>query len=81
MRVQAGLRQEDWQHWGERTTFKRNAAELLHQALRPDQVIYCSPLTDPYQPAEAEKCLFARSARRRSRATLRACLSSRPGGR
>ena len=58
MRVQAGLRQEDWQHWGERTTFKRNAAELLHQALRPDQVIYCSPLTDPYQPAEAEKCLM-----------------------
>jgi DNA repair photolyase len=58
MRVQAGLRPEDWQHWGERTTFKRNAAELLHQALRPDQVIYCSPLTDPYQPAEAEKCLM-----------------------
>ena len=58
MRVQAGLRPEDWQHWGERTTFKRNAAELLHQALRPDQVIYCSPLTDPYQPAEAEKLLM-----------------------
>jgi DNA repair photolyase len=58
MRVQAGLRREDWQHWGERTTFKRNAAELLHQALRPDQVVYCSPLTDPYQPAEAEKRLM-----------------------
>src|SRR5580698_3264751 len=58
MRVQAGLRPEDWEHWGERTTFKRNAAELLHQALRPDQVIYCSPLTDPYQPAEAEKRLM-----------------------
>jgi DNA repair photolyase len=58
MRVQAGLRREDWQHWGERTTFKRNAAELLHKALRADQVIYCSPLTDPYQPAEAEKCLM-----------------------
>jgi DNA repair photolyase len=58
MRVQAGLRREDWQHWGERTTFKSNAAELLHQALRPDQVIYCSPLTDPYQPAEAERHLM-----------------------
>ncbi len=58
MRVQAGLRREDWQHWGERTTFKRNAAELLQRALCPDQVIYCSPLTDPYQPAEAEKCLM-----------------------
>ena len=58
MRVQAGLRREDWQHWGERTTFKTNAAELLDGALRPDQVIYCSPLTDPYQPAEAEKCLM-----------------------
>jgi DNA repair photolyase len=55
MRVQAGLRREDWQHWGERTTFKRNAAELLRRALRPHQVIYCSPLTDPYQPAESEK--------------------------
>ncbi len=58
MRVQAGLRREDWQHWGERTTFKRNAAALLHHALRPDQVIYCSPLTDPYQPAEAERRLM-----------------------
>ncbi len=58
MRVQAGLRREDWQHWGERTTFKRNAAELLPQSLRPDQVIYCSPLTDPYQPAEAERRLM-----------------------
>src|SRR6185437_14481491 len=25
---------------------------LLRRALRPEQVIYCSPLTDPYQPAE-----------------------------
>lgn len=58
MRVQAGLRPEDWQHWGERTTFKRNAAELLPHALGPDQVIYCSPLTDPYQPAEAEQRLM-----------------------
>lgn len=58
MRVQAGLRREDWHHWGDRTTFKRNAAELLPKALRPDQVIYCSPLTDPYQPAEADRRLM-----------------------
>jgi DNA repair photolyase len=54
MRVQAGLRPDDWKHWGQSTTFKRNAAELLRSALRPDQTIYCSPLTDPYQPAEAQ---------------------------
>jgi DNA repair photolyase len=54
MRVQAGLRPEDWRHWGESTTFKQNAADLLRRELRPHQVIYCSPLTDPYQPAEAE---------------------------
>lgn len=58
MRVQAGLRAEDWDHWGHRTTFKRNAAELLRRELRPEQVIYCSPLTDPYQPAESERCLL-----------------------
>ncbi len=58
MRVYTGLRPEDWQHWGQWTTFKRNAAELLRHALRPDQVIYCSPLTDPYQPAEAEQRLM-----------------------
>lgn len=55
MRVQAGLRPDDWTHWGQWTTFKRNAAELLIRELRPDQVIYCSPLTDPYQPAESEE--------------------------
>src|SRR6185312_3525992 len=26
MRVQAGLKPEDWRHWGTQTTFKRNAA-------------------------------------------------------
>jgi DNA repair photolyase len=52
MRVQGGLRPDDWRHWGEFTTFKSNAAKLLPRALRPEQVIYCSPLTDPYQPAE-----------------------------
>ena len=58
MRVQGGLRPEDWTHWGQWTTFKSNAAELLVRELRPHQVIYCSPLTDPYQPAEAEERLF-----------------------
>jgi DNA repair photolyase len=58
MRVQAGLRPDDWNHWGAHTTFKSNAAELAARALRPDQVIYCSPLTDPYQPAESEARLM-----------------------
>lgn len=58
MRVQAGLRADDWNHWGARATFKTNAAELAARALRPDQVIYCSPLTDPWQPAESEARLM-----------------------
>ena len=58
MRLQGGLKPEDWQHWGEWTTFKTNAAGLLAKALRPDQTIYCSPLTDPYQPAEMEERLM-----------------------
>ena len=31
---------------------RANAPELLRKSLRPSQVIYCSPLVDPYQPAE-----------------------------
>jgi DNA repair photolyase len=58
MRVQAGLRADDWNHWGAQTTFKMNAAELARRSLRSNQVIYCSPLTDPYQPAEAEMSLM-----------------------
>ena len=58
MRVQAGLRPDDWEHWGARTTFKSNAAELARRGLRPHQAIYCSPLTDPYQPAESEARLM-----------------------
>jgi len=58
MQLQGGLKPEDWQHWGEWTTFKANAAGLLARSLRPDQTIYCSPLTDPYQPAEAEELLM-----------------------
>jgi DNA repair photolyase len=42
------------------TTFKSNAPELLRKALRPDQRIYCSPLVDPYQPAEASAPLMPR---------------------
>lgn len=52
MRVQAGLRPDDWKHWGQWTTFKANAGELLARELRGTEIIYCSPLTDPYQPAE-----------------------------
>jgi DNA repair photolyase len=55
MRVQAGLKPEDWQRWGQFTTFKSNAAELLRHELRERQRIYCSPLVDPYQPVEAEE--------------------------
>jgi DNA repair photolyase len=58
MRIQAGLRREDWERWGQFTAFKANAAELLRRELRPGQRIYCSPLVDPYQPAEAERRLM-----------------------
>jgi DNA repair photolyase len=58
MRVQAGLSPDDWKHWGERTTFKSNTADLARRGLRPHQVIYCSPLTDPYQPAESDARLM-----------------------
>lgn len=54
LRVYGGLKPDDWRHWGEFTTFKSNAADLLPRALHRDQAIYCSPMVDPYQPAEAE---------------------------
>ena len=60
MRVYGGLRPEDWRHWGEFTTFKANAPELVARALRSDQVIYCSPLVDPYQPAEETEQMMPR---------------------
>lgn len=60
MRIYAGLRKEDWQRWGQFTTFKSNAPDLLRRELRPNQRIYCSPLVDPYQPAEAEERLMPR---------------------
>jgi len=60
MGVYGGLKPEDWRRWGEFTTFKDNAPELLGRALRPQQAIYCSPLVDPYQPAEASEALMPR---------------------
>ena len=60
MRIYGGLQPEDWRRWGQHTTFKANAPELLRRELRPGQRIYCSPLTDPYQPAEAEERLMPR---------------------
>jgi DNA repair photolyase len=56
MRIYAGLRREDWERWGQFTTFKDGVAELLLRELRPDQRIYCSPLVDPYQPKETKRC-------------------------
>jgi DNA repair photolyase len=55
MGIYGGLQPEDWRRWGQFTTFKQNAPELLRKQLRPGQVIYCSPLVDPYQPAEARE--------------------------
>jgi DNA repair photolyase len=60
MRIYAGLRKEDWQRWGQFTTFKSNAPDLLRRELKREQRIYCSPLVDPYQPAEAEQRLMPR---------------------
>ena len=53
--IYGGLKPEDWQRWGQFTTFKTNAAVLLKRALRKEQIIYCSPLVDPYQPAEEQQ--------------------------
>jgi DNA repair photolyase len=58
MGIYGGLKQDDWRHWGQFTTFKTNAAALLRRQLRPAQAIYCSPLVDPYQPAEASEQLM-----------------------
>ena len=58
MRIYGGLKPDDWEHWGQYTTFKSNAAELLGKQLRAEQRIYCSPLVDPYQPAEESQQLM-----------------------
>ena len=55
MGIYGGLKPEDVRHWGQMTTFKSNAAALLHKELRPNQRIYCSPVVDPYQPAEEQE--------------------------
>jgi DNA repair photolyase len=60
MGIYGGLKPDDWRRWGQFTTFKSNAPELLRKQLRPDQVVYCSPLVDPYQPAEAEVQMMPR---------------------
>ncbi len=60
MGLYGGLKPEDWQRWGQFTTYKSNAAELLGRELRAGQSIYCSPLVDPYQPAEAEEQMMPR---------------------
>lgn len=60
MRIYGGLKPDDWRRWGQFTTFKTGAAESLARELKPEQRIYCSPLVDPYQPAEAEEQLMPR---------------------
>lgn len=58
MGIYGGLKREDWTHWGQFTTLKANAAERSARELRADQIIYCSPLVDPYQPAERARPLM-----------------------
>lgn len=60
MRVHGGLRPEDWRRWGQFTTIKTNVAGLLRRELRETQRIYCSPVVDPYQPAEARANLMSK---------------------
>jgi DNA repair photolyase len=60
MGIYGGLKPEDWRRWGQFTTYKSNAAELLRRELRAPQRIYCSPLVDPYQPAEASEQMMPR---------------------
>ncbi len=52
--IYGGLQPEDWKRWGQFTTFKPDVARAVRRELRPGQIIYCSPLVDPYQPPEAE---------------------------
>src|SRR5271169_2234560 len=57
MGIYGGLKPDDWKNWGRFTTFKENASALLRKQIRPEQRIYCSPLVDPYQPAEETEAL------------------------
>lgn len=52
LRIYGGLQRLDWLRWGRHTTYKSNASGLLRRQLRTWQVLYCSPLVDPYQPVE-----------------------------
>ncbi len=52
MGLYAGLSAEESKRWGQFTTFKANAPELLERARLRDAIVYCSPLVDPYQPVE-----------------------------
>jgi len=56
--IYGGLKPEDIRRWGHFTTFKTNAPQLLRRELKSHQSIYCSPLVDPYQPAEAGQRLM-----------------------
>ncbi|MBV9082208.1 MAG: radical SAM protein [Acidobacteriaceae bacterium] len=58
MGIYGGLKPEDWKRWGQFTTVKINAPELAARELDRDQRIYCSPLVDPYQPAERDRALM-----------------------
>ena len=60
MGLYGGLKPEDWRRWGQFTTYKSNLAGLLRRELREGQSIYCSPLVDPYQPAEAMELMMPR---------------------
>ncbi len=60
MGIYGGLKPDDWRRWGQFTTFKSNAPALLRKSVRDTQVIYCSPLVDPYQPAEETEAMMPR---------------------
>ena len=54
MRIYGGLKPEDWRRWGQFTTIKTNAPDLLRKQLHGNEKIYCSPVVDPYQPVEEQ---------------------------
>jgi DNA repair photolyase len=58
MGIYGGLKPEDWRRWGQFTTFKENAGQLVRRQMRREMIVYCSPLVDPYQPAEAGRLLM-----------------------
>jgi len=60
MGIYGGLKPADWLNWGRFTTYKSNAPELVRIESRPRQAVYCSPLVDPYQPAEESEQMMPR---------------------